>query len=237
MDAYETSIYTAVLIASLLLGAIILFSGWAMVRVQKRYYTREQEHLLARIELLEEERLRIAEDLHDELGPMLGMSRLLLQKAERTPLVGQVEAAIETVANRLGGIARNLQPEQLLERGLDTALRHFFDLCREAHPMSFLLHYGIERELPPETSLQVYRMVQEVTHNAIKHSGGQQLEVCLQTAEGNLYLTCRDDGAGMGTGKGLGKRSLEHRAKLLGGQLRLQTTRGAGTTYQFILPL
>ncbi|MGN6400134.1 MAG: sensor histidine kinase [Flavisolibacter sp.] len=245
MDAYETSIYTAVLITAVLIGILILVFAWAIVRAQKRNFESRSRQFLAEIALQEEERHRIAHDLHDELGPVLAMTRLSVQRlALREPQLAdaleQIERSLETVLNRMGGIARNLTPGALLQKGLEPLLDDFFELCRQAHSLPIDFRYEVKSDLRPEVSLHLFRMIQEAVYNSIKHSGARFVRVALWERKGKLLLRCEDDGRGYeasSSGNGLGLGSLRERVSLLGGKMHFVSGEEKGTSYFFEIPL
>lgn len=245
MDAYETTIYTAVLITGVLLGLVIVFFGWAMVRSQRRYFDKRRQQFLSQMEVVEEERVRIARDLHDELGPVLSMTRLQLQRVatqlpEREDSLERIEQRLGTIVQRMRGIARNLKPYLPEEDGLRIAVTEFIGEWRGASGLTVFFSYDVKSPLGADLSLHVFRMVQEVVHNAIRHAGAQTLDVRIREQRRRLHLICRDDGGGFDTlqapGKGIGLTSLRERAVLLGGRLQLESGAG-GTIYFFDLPI
>jgi len=246
MDAYETSIYTAVIATAVLLGIVILIFTWSIVRTQKRYFESRNGQLLAEIRLQEEERSRIGHDLHDELGPVLAMTRLRIERlASREPHLadelGPIAESIDRVLRRMGGIARSLTPGSLLQKGLKAVLDDFFELCRQAHTLPLFFRYEVKGNIRPEVGLHLFRMVQEIVYNAIKHSGADFIRVELVEKKGKVFLVCEDNGKGYegdsGSGKGLGVDSLKDRVLLLGGRMHVISGEGKGTTYFFEIPL
>lgn len=246
MDAYETSIYTAVLVTAVLLGIVILIFTWSIVRTQKRYFESRNGQLLAEIRLQEEERSRIGHDLHDELGPVLAMTRLRIERlASREPHLadelGPIAESIDRVLRRMGGIARNLTPGSLLQKGLKAVLDDFFELCHQAHALPLFFRYEVKSSIRPEAGLHLFRIIQEVVYNAIKHSGAGFIRVAVVEKKGRIFLVCEDNGKGYeesGTsGKGLGLGSLKDRVTLLGGRMHVVSNKEQGTHYFFEIPL
>ncbi|MCW3074282.1 MAG: hypothetical protein JWP69_1351 [Flaviaesturariibacter sp.] len=244
MDPYETTIYHAVLITCLVLGAVITYFAISVVRIQRQHFARKRSLLIQEIGLLEKERTRIAHDLHDELGPLLSVTRIQISKAAQQPAgehdyLQKAENNILTVIERLGGIARNLTPKALVTKGLQTALEEFIDQYQAVSPIQFRLTYTVNQPLSKDQRLLVYRLVQETVHNAVKHSGARIIDLHLKAQGRHLYISCKDDGCGFATAatdKGIGLASLHNRAEIAGGQLQCTTT-PAGTDYFFEIPL
>ncbi|WP_276504441.1 sensor histidine kinase [Terrimonas pollutisoli] len=244
MDTIETSIYTAVLICCVVLGLVFLYFGITIVRRQRKHYEMQKANFLAEIELLDGERNRIASDLHDELGPLLSITKIEINEiktgdTESLALQARANQHIEELTERLGGIARNLTPRRLLQKGLDAALEDYFKQYQEGTSIHLQFHYQAESTIPVLLRSQIYKMVQEMVHNAVKHSGGTFLKVMLQQRKNLLYIYCKDDGIGIRTNtaskSGLGLDSLKNRVALLGG--RMQFSGNGGTEYFIEIPL
>jgi len=237
MDTIETSIYTAVLISGVVLAIIFFYFGFTIIRRQRKHFEIQRAHFLDEIARLDAERNRIASDLHDELGPLLSITRIEVSEiqtedAESLQLQQRAYKRIDEVTERLGGIAKNLIPRKLLQKGLKAALTEFFDQYQEVTPIKLELEYRVKQALQAPLKLQVYRMVQEIVHNAVKHSGGSKIEVVLYERKGWLYVYCKDDGKGikeknMDKSTGLGMQSLRNRATMLGGRMQYFAEKGA----------
>ncbi len=154
----------------------------------------EQRQLLATsnamLEGEERERRRVARDLHDGLGGMLAGMKIRLSgmaAGNEGNTLYQVIGQLDHSVNELRRIARNMMPENLLKFGLDTALR---DLCDSLSTPSTHISYqalGISSQLPVQTQVTIYRIVQEALANAIRHADAK--EVLLQCSQsGHLFL-------------------------------------------------
>ncbi len=243
MDAYQASIFTAVLIASVAF-AIALFSlALMIVQQQRRNYRRQLGYFLKEAELKEHEQNRIAHDLHDELGPTLSLTRMQLQALRDLDTEAQAKiekacAQIDHVGERLGGIARNLTPRVLMENGLPEALRRFFDQYHKQQTIFILFDYQVARSIPQEMSIQIYRMLQEMVHNTVKYAEARYISVTIMEKEERLLIDCRDNGKGfeLGHSKGMGISNIHTRTSLLGGMVDLRSRIGEGTRYFIELP-
>jgi two-component system, NarL family, sensor histidine kinase UhpB len=193
----------------------------------------------------EQERQRIARELHDEVGQVLTGVMLELEQVgkRRGGEQGELVAAREAVRHALEEvrrIARELRPEVLDDLGLQSALR---SLCTAA-----AAHEGlrVERQLAladgdlsPEVELVVYRVAQESLTNVLRHSGASEVLVALASVDGGLRLVVRDDGRGLPPSAvgGAGITGMRERALHIGGHLTVGALRGGGTEVRLDVPL
>jgi two-component system, NarL family, sensor histidine kinase UhpB len=191
----------------------------------------------------EQERQRVARELHDEVGQVLTSVMLELEQAARGHEDDELVAAREAVRHALEEvrrIARELRPEVLDDLGLQSALR---SLCTAA-----AAHQGlrVERrleladdELSPEVELVVYRIAQESLTNVLRHSGASEVVVGLRSVDGGLRLVVRDNGRGLdpSTNGGTGITGMRERALHIGARLTVGAVRGGGTEVRLDVPL
>lgn len=246
MDSIETSIYTAVLICCFILGFVFFYFGITIIRRQRKHYEMQKAHFLAEIEVLESERARIARDLHDELGPLLSITKIQVSEIhanneESMDLQKMAIKHVDELTERLGGIARNLVSRQLLQKGLNAALEDFFKQYQGVTTIRMNYEYRVKRAVPVLLRSQVYKIIKEIVHNAGKHSNATNMKVLLLERKDLLYIYCKDDGIGIGrTGAGVyndgfGLESLGNRVEMLGGKLQYKNHKG--TEYFIEIPL
>ncbi len=186
----------------------------------------------------EAERLRIAQELHDQVGQQLTAVLLVLSRVyTRAPQelqgeVLEVQAAVRSGLEDVRRIAIELRPEALDDLGLESALAV---LCeRFAERTGLAVDQQIADDLPqlaPETELVVYRVAQEALTNVARHSGSDEAEMTLDASDGVITLAVRDRGRGLGSGgrePGGGIRGMRERAALIGAKLRIGS-RPSGT--------
>jgi two-component system, NarL family, sensor histidine kinase UhpB len=185
----------------------------------------------------ESERLRIAQELHDQVGQELTAVLLGLARVEgRVPAqlqseVLEVQAGVRASLEQVRRIAIELRPEALDDLGLESALAV---LCERFAGRSGLeVRHRIAPELPdlaPEAELVVYRVAQEALTNVARHSGAGEAELSLSHADGVLRLTVGDHGRGLPTGHlpGTGMRGMRERATLIGATLVIDSAGSAG---------
>lgn len=248
MDTTETSLYSAIVLSAVVIGTVLVYFGFAVHHGQLKHFKLLTRNLLAEMEVMERERTRIASDMHDELGPLMAMTKIQLEQLEpQTETERQRHASavqnLLVLMHRSGEIARNLTPKILLTKGLQTALADFVEQFNDISPTRMELNYRLVSKPTSFYSLQIYRIVQELIYNAVKHSEAATLHIELREIKQKLYLFYKDDGKGTDirraqqTGTGLGLNSLQNRAYLLGGKMSQVKTKQKGTEFLFEIPI
>jgi two-component system sensor histidine kinase UhpB len=194
----------------------------------------------------ESERLRVAQELHDEVGQTLTAMLLSLARVSRDAppqLASQLAQLLETTRASIDDvrrIAQRLRPEPLEDLGLAGALLALSRRLRE--PSDLRIDCRIPTDLAPqspEDELVVYRVAQEAMTNAVRHAHAASISISLHKSDDRLTLSVRDDGRGMrdGHAEGGGMRGMRERASLVGGTLRISSAPRAGTEIQLEIPL
>jgi two-component system sensor histidine kinase UhpB len=200
----------------------------------ERLETERRESGRGAVAAQEEERRRVARELHDGVGQVLTGVMLQLDDPEAREAVRR---SLEDVRR----IARELRPEALDDLGLRSALRA---LCTTAAAHDGL---SVERQLDvggmdlrPEVELVVYRVAQESLTNVMRHSAASEVLVALQEVDGALRLIVRDNGRGLPEGGpegGTGIGGMSERALHVGGRLTIASGPGGGTEVRLDIPL
>jgi two-component system sensor histidine kinase UhpB len=196
----------------------------------------------------EEERTRIARDLHDDINQSLAALSIRLSYLKRgveesqRDTVAELQQELLKVSNDIRNMSHGLHPAMLRFTGLESALTAF---CQGHGQRSTLrVHCDVS---PPDglgdaRELSLFRIVQEALNNVEKHAHAREAWVWLGMQDGSCVLSVSDDGVGLpcarsGTAAGLGLISMGERARLLGGQLTLSTREGGGTHLEVRFPL
>ena len=248
MDAYETTIYIAVLITAIVVATILFFFAFSIIRQQGKNIDLYRQNIQAEISTLEKERTRMAKDLHDELGPMLSAIKLSVtqrsaDEATREQQLNFAGDQIDEVIHRLRGIAGNLMPTILLRKGLVAAIREFIQKANAYSSCDIQFRYLLTTPLGTERELHIFRMIQEAVHNALKHAACTQVKLQIKEEKNQLYIACQDNGRGfspqgvMQTSGGLGLINLQSRAEILGGKVNVQSQPGNGAFILITIPL
>lgn len=183
----------------------------------------------------EQERQRIAQDLHDSMGGMLANIRMSISKDgigninETNDIVQKLDRSISEMRR----ISRNLMPETLKNLGLETALS---ELCESMSYKKLRIQFeafDLSENIPFETQLALYRITQESISNVIKYAQANNVIVQISQNDNLLNLTIEDDGVGFDKNqitKGLGLKNIENRVQLINGTVDITSAKGEGTT-------
>lgn len=246
MDAKETSLYAAILISSIVLGIIITYFVISIIRQQRRSLNLYKQSIQTEITTLENERARMAADLHDEVGPVLSgiklrISSIDINNTADEEVIQTTNNHIDALITRMREISFDLMPTSLLRKGLPVALNEFIEYCGKSSPLAIRFQHQ-EMELTENQSINLYRVVQEIIHNAIKHSRATEINIDLHKVKDTIVLTARDNGVGFSyeekakESTGLGLNNLLRRTELIGGKMYFESKKGKGTTYTFEIP-
>jgi signal transduction histidine kinase len=204
------------------------------------------------IEAQEAERTRIARELHDDVNQRVAMVAVNLRTMKQhlsgseTQTIGYIEEACARVSELekdIQALSHRLHSSRLEYLGLEAAANGFCREVSESHNVSVDFHCeGLSETLSYETSLCLFRVLQEAVHNAIKYSGVPEVEVSLGTVSNEIRLRVHDSGAGFDlrsarNGHGLGLTSMKERLRLVHGQLEIVSKPQHGTTVLARVPL
>lgn len=199
----------------------------------------------------EEERRRIARELHDSIVQQLVGVQMLIRGVKYQPnrekaveALDQIDARMMEIQNELRSISTSLRPMVLDDLGLSACYRAYFDRLRETFGMHVHFHDHISASRYTEEQETVFfRVCQEAVNNACKYSGSHEIEVSLVETEGYLTLEVTDHGVGFdpdhiqAKGSGMGLLGMADRAELIDGELTYQTAPGKGTTIWLTAPI
>jgi PAS domain S-box-containing protein len=227
-------------------GRVLVLRGTVQDISERRSWEQSLAALGRRlIELQEAERIRVACELHDDVGQRLAVLSIsldqYLQSGNGSPedLGRQLNAVQEVIHN----LSHELHATPLRHLGLGQAVRGF---CREfesLHEVEVNVHeLGNFDELDPEAALSLFRVLQESLRNALRHSGARQFAVKLWTEPDALLLSVRDQGTGFHpaaafAGSGFGLIGMQERMKLVNGTLTIDSGEGRGTVICARVPL
>lgn len=250
-----TYLLTAVIVVVLLSFVLLFFNYDQRQRLQQqRIRELENERKLTASQSIikgqEEERGRLAKDLHDGLGGMLSgikfslanMKLNVVLDADSAPQFERSLDMLDQSISELRRVAHNMMPEVLVKFGLDEALRSYCDALSQAN--IFKLSYqlvGAPKRFNSNTEIIAYRIVQELLNNVAKHAKASQVLVQLAMTDDELSLTVEDNGIGFDTNvinevRGAGWANIRSRVNFLNGKLDIQSAVGTGTSVYITLP-
>jgi two-component system, NarL family, sensor histidine kinase UhpB len=217
----------------------------AFLRMIRRLEAERRRAGSAALRAQEEERARVARDLHDEVNQSL-TGLLLRLEAVREAAPPELEpelAETRTLANQamreLLSLARQLRPTALDDLGLAAAIAGQVEQLERSRVSAALTTEGDFSDLDDDVQLVVYRVAQESLTNAARHSEAQRISVALRRSGDAVELEVADDGRGFAfeqSERGLGIGGMRERALLIGAELTIESRPGHGTTVRLAVP-
>jgi signal transduction histidine kinase len=230
-------------------GAIFLFFITYQKRILKKELeiniikARQQEDILKNTILSQEkERKRIAQDLHDEVGAMLSVIKLNLSLFERKAenpktkeFATETKTYLDDVILQVRRISRALMPPSLEKLGLAIAAEELTDWINKSGVIKVeYWRNGEPKRLDIKHELAIFRVVQELLNNAIKHSGASRIHLKMHFGTSVFAVSVSDNGKGFEPEKmiktGLGLKNLESRTQILNARMKINSSPGKGTT-------
>ncbi|MFI5203523.1 MAG: sensor histidine kinase [Flavobacteriales bacterium] len=221
--------------------AIVLFVVIYNKRLLRQKHAMQERELQHRKEMIDAvihteqaERVRIARNIHDDMGAVLNTARLNLSalSAARTDearyqeLVNETNTLLQLTIDNIRNVAKDLMPPVLKQFGLSKALA---ELCRRSNVSAYVhmdfVQHGAPLSLTSRTEVQLYRIVQEIVNNALKHSGAKKLEIISNVTEKSVQIIVHHNGQGLAHEKvielsheqrGIGLNSILSRALIIG---------------------
>ncbi|MAS34501.1 MAG: ATPase [Anaerolineaceae bacterium] len=196
----------------------------------------------------EEERKRIARELHDSTGQSLTSLLVGLQnlksETEATPILHDIESLQQTVTasiDEVRNLARQLRPSALDDLGLLSALNHLIEEYQKRNQIAVdFAANGLTERLPVELETTIYRIIQEALTNVARHARADQVSVLIDKRRDTIRLIVEDNGIGMDADSQktnhLGLQGIHERAALFGGTLTIESQPGQGTSLFIIIP-
>ncbi|WP_170064011.1 tetratricopeptide repeat-containing sensor histidine kinase [Jejuia pallidilutea] len=255
---------------NLLIGAIvfILFGGTTMLLIQKNTRKKqklaEQEKALetqklatvlkeqelisidAMIEGQEKERQRIANDLHDDLGGLMASVKLhfnVLKEKQTPELFNKTTTLIDEAYKKIRSVAHSKNSGVIAKQGLLVAVKNMANKISVANKLTLqVIDHGLENRLENSLELTIFRIIQELITNVIKHAEATEVTIHLTNHEDTLNIMVEDDGKGFNPNqittknKGMGISSIDKRVEHLGGTMTIESEPKKGTTVIIDIP-
>ncbi len=231
------------------LGLALLSMRDKIKMLQEREVRLVREKASALLEGQENERKRFVRELHDGIGQLLTVVKLRLDAMDAKDKEKQEEKqeVLDLVNNTIGEVRRisyNVMPSVLVDFGLEAGLRGLCDNVKKYSRLNIEFTYIKETDKPLsfEVSVPVFRIVQEGLNNIIKHAKATDVYLDVMEQEEYLYLKLKDNGIGFNKADvikrgGFGLTSMNERAKLLNGELHIESIHGEGTVTELEIPL
>ncbi|MGE0406304.1 MAG: PAS domain S-box protein, partial [Candidatus Korobacteraceae bacterium] len=222
-----------------------------MIDITQQKQTEEELRDFGRrlIEAQEEERTRIARELHDDIGQRLAVLTMSLELAKKraqgstNDVLEKLRQETAQIASDTQALSHGLHSPSLDYLGIAVAMKRFCEDFSQKQDVEITFqHTDVPKTVPREISLCLYRILQEAVHNAAKHSEQKRIEVQLHCADGEIHLDVCDSGKGFdlvtaGRGRGIGLMSMQERVQSIGGTLSIESQPQVGTKVHARVPL
>jgi two-component system NarL family sensor kinase len=231
------------LLLSTALIIFILFHQRRIIRYQLKMQQMDAEQqkvlLAASIQMQEEERQRIAADLHDDAGPLLATARLYLSenlvnldKATQLQSIFTAKQVIDEAIQLIRNISHSLMPPTIKNFGLESAVNDFFQKLNGAGAMKVDCQFhDYNVRLKSEKEVIIFRVIQELINNILKHSNANFIDLVQNNSEDFIFFTLQHDGKGLThddfvkmsmSNVGLGLKNIQSRLKVVQGEIRFE---------------
>jgi two-component system, NarL family, sensor kinase len=240
-----------ILMIAVFIVLFILIYHRRQIRNYKEKQLLQSQHtqalLQTQLEIQEQTLHTVSQEIHDNIGQVLGLVKLnlnnLITQQPDTPKLTDTKDLVAKVINDLRNLTRSLHGGRIADLGLPEALAQELHTLQNTGQFSTQLQTtGKPYRLEPQHEMVLFRMVQEALHNAIKHSGAAHITIILGYEPHQFQLTVTDDGKGFdptalaAAQKGIGLKSMENRAALIGAVFSINTAVGQGTRLTTTLP-
>ncbi|RYF74796.1 MAG: histidine kinase [Cytophagaceae bacterium] len=238
--------------APFVLLLISVVGGAVLIWVRRRenlLRDRQAEQLRLAFDVQEQVKRDIARDLHDEIGTRLATLKLYTSQIARyagddeapRTLRNAINSLINDTISDVRDLLRELNPRTLEQYGFGPALEELLDRINATG--AIMAHVSLDENLtrlPTDTEIMLYRIVQELINNTLKHANASQIDITCRYRDDRIYLTYADNGQGFSyerVRQGLGIGNIESRVAMLQGVIQWQTEHEKGTSVMILLPL
>lgn len=231
-------------ISSLFILSITVF--YFMNNRRRAIAKKEEEQKINRVifESEQKERIRIARDLHDSIGQKLSVIKMLLPKANGDENLTKVANYLDETTAEVRSISHNLIPE-VLNFGLVKAIDEMADRINSTENIHVEFKADealLNKPLAKQTELSLYRIVQEILNNIVRHSKSEKILIELKSLPQFIQINIQDNGIGFDTNvidqsDGLGWKNIFARIKLINGEIRINSKKDAGSNFLINIPI
>ncbi len=226
------------LIISFIVAAIIYMVFLWRINIIKKEKNRQIKLTQDILASQEQERKRIAQELHDGVGQELSMLKVSVEKSNDHIILNKVDKIIEDIRF----LSRNIHPHYFEKLGLTKAVEMIVDETNKLEKI-FWVHEleNVDQYFNTNQQLMLYRVVQECMNNTIKHSGAKNAKVTVQKNESSIHITIQDNGVGFQTDQtklnSLGLSTIRERVRSLDGTVTVKSKPGSGTQTDILIPI
>ena len=257
-QAYIKNIIIIAIVVLMLLVAITGFLFYRKKQIEQQakldaeIASQKEIRTKAILEAEEKERRRIAQDLHDGVGQLLSAAKLNLsnldskittQTEEQKLAIQNALSLVDDSVKEVRAVSHNMMPNTLIKLGLASAVREFITKLGKATTLKVDLEIvGLDTRLDNQVETVLYRVIQEIVNNIIKHAKASQISMQLIRHETELNIMIEDNGVGFDTNQlddfeGIGLKGIKTRIEFLNGSVHFDSSIGRGTTVIIDIPL
>jgi signal transduction histidine kinase len=221
------------------------------LRLQSEVMKQQDMATRAVINAEENERKRIAADLHDGVGQMMSAAKMNLSAFENEiPFASEAQknsfenviSLVDESCKEIRSVSHQMMPNALLKSGLASAVKEFIDKISNRVIKINLYTEGLNERLDSNVETVLYRVIQECVNNVIKHSGAGNLDISLIRDQDGISATVEDNGRGFDVNdkqkfEGIGLKNISSRIKFLKGTVEFDSSQGKGTLVAIHVPL
>ena len=249
-------IIAATVVVALLLG-LLGISGWLRfrlkqkARLQNEILKQQQLAAMAVLKAEEDDRQRIARDLHDGVGQLMSATKMNLssfetdlgfQNTEQKRSFEKIISLVDDSCREIRSVSHNMMPISLIKNSLGAALRDFIEKLDKKSLEVDLYTEGLDEKSDPNTEAVLYRVIQECVNNVIRHAEATKLDISVVKEKDGISATIEDNGRGFDTSKaaafeGMGLKNIRTRMEYLKGTVDIDSAPGRGTVVALFVPL
>jgi len=219
------------------------------VKQRERVSLIEKERYKSVLAAEEKERVRIARELHDGLGQILSTAKMHVSAIENSKgakminFIDNASSLIDQAVVEVRAVSHNLMPATLLKLGLKTAIIELVGKINDVGRVKVNLMLSEPfAEMSHNLEITIYRIVQEILNNALKHSNAETINIELRVENNRLFLAISDNGIGFDTSKideakGIGWKNIFSRISMLGGDIFVDSEKNKGSNINISLPI
>jgi signal transduction histidine kinase len=212
-------------------------------KLQKEIFLQQELATKSLFEGEQNERIRIARDLHDSVGQMLSLVKMNLSSQEQTSETKNIQSLVDKTILEVRNISHNLIPEEL-NFGIFPALENLTDKVNNSSKTKMELQIPEEIKdikFQKQNELSIYRIVQEVVNNMIKHADANSINLSIKKLENSLIINIKDNGKGLdddsiSNSAGIGWKNINARVHMMDGKIKIESEKLAGTQIEITLP-
>lgn len=239
---YQATMGGLLILVILIGGGLVYFIRMKGLKEnQALKFSLKEKQMEQMIDAQENERQRLARELHDGIGQSLAALKMQLQFDKNPKAIDTTVQRIDIICDEVRSLSHQMMPLVLKENGLESAIEQLVEHNFSASPIKVdFVCSGLERRLPSNIEVNVYRIIQELVSNILRHSKASEVGIQLLKRGKKLVLIVEDDGLGFNpTNKadGIGLNNISVRLEALGGNAQIQSSAGEGTYIHISIPL